>query len=107
VDEKKLTNSEALVYTYLVTKRNLKTSILMMKESSHYLDEDIVLLCEYIYKLNELKKSLEIHAEVQQASFPEFEEFLPLPIQVMTLIADCAEIELEMEPVGNLSVSVH
>ena len=107
MDEKKLTSSEALVYTYMVVKRNLKSSIQMIKESRHYFNEDTILLCEYVYKLNELRKSLEDHAEDQKEHFNHFDESLPLPLQVMVLIADCADIEEEMAPVGNLSVAIH
>jgi len=107
VDEKKLTSSEALVYTYMVVKRNLKSSIQMMKESKHYFKEDTILLCEYVYKLNELRKSLEEHAENQKEFFEEHNDSLPMPLQIMVLIADCAEIEEEMLPVSNLSVAIH
>ena len=99
---KKINSSEAMLYTYMITQRNLDTSLEMLKESKYYLNEDSILLCEYIYKLNELRKSLEEHtldAEPNQE--------LSLPLDVMMLIADCAEIELEMEPIGNLSVAIH
>ena len=107
MDEKKLTSSEALVYTYMVVKRNLKSSIKMIAESDHYFTEDTILLCEYVYKLNELRKSLEDHAENQKEFFEEHNDSLPMPLQVMVLIADCAEIEEEMLPVSNLSVAIH
>ena len=99
---KKTNNSEAIVYTYVVTQRNLETSLQMLKESKYYLNEDSILLCEYIYKLNELRKSLE-----EYALDAEPNQELVLPLDVMILIADCAEIELEMEPIGNLSVAIH
>ena len=86
----------------MVTQRNLDTSLEMLKESKYYLNEDSILLCEYIYKLNELRKSLEGHA-----LDTEMNQELSLPLDVMMLIADCAEIELEMEPIGNLSVAIH
>ena len=107
MDEKNLTSSEALVYTYMVVKRNLKSSIKMIAESDHYFTEDTILLCEYVYKLNELRKSLEEHAEVQREFFEEHNDSLPMSLQVMVLIAECAEIEEEMLPVSNLSVAIH
>lgn len=107
MDEKKLTSSEALVYTYMVVKRNLNSSIQMIKESHHYFNEDTILLCEYVYKLNELRISLEEHAEDQKEFFEQHDDSLPMPLQVMVLIADCADIEEELAPVSNLSVAIH